>query len=88
MKFTSNVCIRFIQKLERTDFGAGCVQLWIRSAEPPEEHRFENNNNNDKAMTRNLIHISAKIKAVKTFPPFFFIYLFITFFLLAAEQHH
>ena len=26
--------------------GAGCVQLWIRSAEPPEEHRYENRNNN------------------------------------------
>ena len=22
--------------------GAGCVQLWIRSAEPPGEHRYEN----------------------------------------------
>ena len=29
----------------RTDFGAGCVQLWIRSAEPPGEHRYENKNN-------------------------------------------
>ena len=26
--------------------GAGCVQLWIRSAEPPGEHRYENRNNN------------------------------------------
>ena len=29
----------------RTDVGAGCVQLWIRSAEPPGEHRYENCNN-------------------------------------------
>ena len=26
--------------------GAGSVQLWIRSAEPPGEHRYENRNNN------------------------------------------
>ena len=26
--------------------GAGCVQLWIRSAEPPGEHRYENRNSN------------------------------------------
>ena len=26
----------------RTDFGAGCVQLWIRSAEPPGEHLCNN----------------------------------------------
>ena len=25
---------------------AGCMQLWIRSAEPPGEHRYENRNNN------------------------------------------
>ena len=24
------------------------VQLWIRSAEPPGEHRYENRNNNNK----------------------------------------
>ena len=24
------------------DFGAGCVQLWIHSTEPPGEHRNEN----------------------------------------------
>ena len=29
-----------------TDFGARCVQLWIRSAEPPVEHPYENLNNN------------------------------------------
>ena len=28
-----------------TDFAAGCVQLWIRSSEPPVEHRYENWNN-------------------------------------------
>ena len=28
--------------------GAGCVQLWICSAEPPGEHRYENRNNNRK----------------------------------------
>ena len=30
------------------DFGAGCAQLWKRSAEPPGEHRYENGNNNNK----------------------------------------
>ena len=25
-----------------TDFCAGCVQLWMRSAEPPGQHRYEN----------------------------------------------
>ena len=25
-----------------TDFGAGCVQLWIRSSEPLGEHPYEN----------------------------------------------
>ena len=29
-------------------FGAGCVQLRIRSAEPPGEHRYENWNNNNR----------------------------------------
>ena len=28
--------------------GAGCVQLWICSAEPPGEHRYENRNNYKK----------------------------------------
>ena len=28
--------------MSRTDFGAGCVKLRIRSAEPPGEHRYEN----------------------------------------------
>ena len=32
---------------KRTDFDAGCVQIWIRSAEPPGEHRYENGNNNE-----------------------------------------
>ena len=27
--------------------GAGCVQLLIRFAEPPGEHRYENRNNNN-----------------------------------------
>ena len=31
--------------------GAGCVQLWILSAEPPREHRYENRNNNNKNFT-------------------------------------
>ena len=30
------------------DFSAGCVQLWICSAEPPGEHRYENLNNNSQ----------------------------------------
>ena len=29
---------------------AGCVQLWIRSAEPPGEHHYENRNNNGIAL--------------------------------------
>ena len=31
---------------KRTDFGAGCVQLLIRTAEPPGEHRYGSWNNN------------------------------------------
>ena len=39
----------------RTNFCAGCVQLWICSAEPPWEHRNENWNND----TNNLPNLSA-----------------------------
>ena len=31
-----------------TDFSAGRVQLWIYSADPPGEHRYENSNNKKK----------------------------------------
>ena len=30
--------------------GAGCVQQWIRSAEQPGEHRYENRNNNNNGV--------------------------------------
>ena len=31
------------------DLGAGCVQLWIHSAEPPGEHRNENRKKQQRA---------------------------------------
>ena len=34
--------------LKETDLCAGCVQVWIRSAELPGEHRYENRNNSNK----------------------------------------
>ena len=34
-------------KLGGTDFGDGYVELLVRSAEPPREHRYENRNNNN-----------------------------------------
>ena len=34
------------QMIFRTDLSAGCVQLRMRSAEPPGEHCYENLNNN------------------------------------------
>ena len=37
------------QAQKRTDFDAGCMQLWIRSAEPPGEHRYENWNDNNRS---------------------------------------
>ena len=47
--------------------GAGCVQRWIRSAEPPGEHRYENRNNNLEI----IIHIFHKKKKLNIFcdPP-------------------
>ena len=40
---------------QRMDFGAGCVQLWICSTEPPGEHPYENGNNISVILTRELI---------------------------------
>ena len=39
----------------RTGFGTGCVQFWIRSAEPPGEHRYENRSNNIYTYSRILM---------------------------------
>ena len=39
-------CVNCVKKKNMNRLGAGCVQLWICSAEPPGEHRYENRNNN------------------------------------------
>ena len=38
----ANGPIKCIGRPKRTEFVAGCVQLWIPTAEPPGEHRCEN----------------------------------------------
>ena len=45
--FVTEECRIFSNEILKTDFGARYVQLWVRSTEPPGEHRYENLNNNN-----------------------------------------
>ena len=50
--------------LPRTDFGAGCAQLWMQSAEQLGEHHYENRNNN-VGSNRSLLPISVEKHVVQ-----------------------
>ena len=54
--------------ITKTDFGAECVQLWVRSTESPWEHLYETTcNNTTLARTRNVIDNVGVNKALSSF---------------------